>query len=84
MFKGTWPNCFICVLSFISVGKEYIQKKYQWNNKSIYTHMFSVKLQLIVILFCYEVYSKVFLNPKRGILYHKRGSNEKANTHGLH
>ena len=84
MFKGTWPNCFICVLSFISVGKEYIQKKYQWNNKSIYTHMFSVKLQLIVILFCYEVYSKVFLNPKRGILYHKRGANEKANTHGLH
>ena len=46
--------------------------------------MFSVKLQLIVILFCYEVYSKVFLNPKRGILYHKRGSNEKVNTHGLH
>ena len=59
-------------------------KKKQWNNKSIYTHMFSVKLQLIVILFCYEVYSKVFLNPKRGILYHKRGANEKANTHGLH
>ena len=26
--------------------------------------MFSVKLQLIVILFCCEVYSKVFLNPK--------------------
>ena len=45
--------------------------------------MFSMKLQLIVILFCYEVYSKVFLNPKRGILYHKRSSNEKANTHGL-
>ena len=84
IFKGTWPNCFTCVLSFISVGKEYIQKKNLWNNKSIYTHMFSVKLQLIVILFCYEVYLKVFLKPKRGILYHKRGSNKKANTHGLH
>ena len=33
---------------------------------------------------CHEVQSKVFLNPKKGTLYHKFGSNEKANTPGLH
>ena len=54
-----------------------------WNNKFIYTCVLDEIAVNFDIVLLWSSFESIF-ESKKYILYHKFGSNEKANTHGLH